>query len=147
MASNQNNLSITSRIRILKTGLFNVGRYLSIKTPEQIRYFEQLATPGNELQLVRDRTNPEEPFRINVLSPDGKLLGRVTPSKCETAARLMDAGIQVIAIVNDSLPVHDSDFQKVDLEDHEDNGWSGGERFGNEHSLCNLPFGIYAEGI
>lgn len=147
MASGANQSLFMNRIRILKTGLFDVGRYISIETPEEIQYFERLATPGTELTLVRDRSRRDEPFRINVLSPDGKMLGRVTPSKSETAARLMDAGIEVIAIVNDSLPIHNDDYQHADLEDHGDFGWSGSERFGNDHSLCNLPFGIYTVGI
>ena len=147
MACNASDQAISDRIRILKTGLFNVGRYISIETPDEIRYFEELATPGTELRLVRDHSVPEEPFRINVLAPDGKYLGRVTVSKCETAARLMDAGIEVIAIVNDSLPVHNDDYQHYDLNDHSKIGWSDSQRFGNDHTLCNLPFGIYAVGI
>ena len=67
--------TLLRRIRILKTGLYNVGANISIKTPEEIQYFEKLATPGTELKLERVYDKPESPWLIKVLAPDGQKLG------------------------------------------------------------------------
>ena len=44
---------ILNRIRILKTGLYGVSRYIDMRVPENRLYFEKLATPGTELKLKR----------------------------------------------------------------------------------------------
>lgn len=89
--------ALLHRTRILKTGFYDVGRYLSIETPEEIQYFERLAKPGTELILERDYGDVEaKPWLIRVLFPfDHRLLGYVTYYKSETAARLMDEGMKV----------------------------------------------------
>ena len=105
---------LTNRIRILKTGLYKVNRFISINTPEEIDDFEKLARPGTQLMLRRVRDSQFDPFQIQILAPDGRRLGNVTPDKAETAARLMDAGIEVIAVVSDSLPIHNDDYYHDD---------------------------------
>lgn len=134
-----------NRIRILKTGLAQVERYLDMETPEDIDYFEELATPGTELILKRVKDYPEDPFRIEVFSPDNRFLGRVTVGKNETAARLMDAGLRLVAIVNESLPIHDSDSSQgmSDVIDTKDPGWNERSRTANCYEDCNLPYCIY----
>lgn len=84
---------VLDRIRILKTGLFGVERYLDMSDPANVAYFERLAEPGTHLTLRRVKNHPEDPFRIEVFGPEGWFLGRVTAAKNETAARLMDAGL------------------------------------------------------
>ena len=132
------------RIRILKTGLWGIDRFFDMRNQENVAYVEKLATPGTELILKRNYERPNEPFRIDVLSPDGIYIGRVTTSKSQTVARLMDAGFEVVAIVNDSLP-HNSDYDygKTNQDDVYDIGWTEDSRFENNHSLCNLPYCIY----
>lgn len=131
------------RIRILKTGLYAVDRYLDMSDPANRARFEALATPGTELKLVRNHTDETNPYRIDVFSPDGLYLGRVTVAKSQTAARLMDAGAEVIAVVNESNPVHDSDFNYSAKDVPENVGWSEASREVNDHIICNLPYGIY----
>lgn len=104
---------VLDRIRILKTGLFGVERYLDMSDPSNVAYFERLAELGTHLTLRRVKNHPEDPFRIEVFGPEGRFLGRVTAAKNETAARLMDAGLPLAAIVNESLPVHDSDLSQA----------------------------------
>lgn len=94
-----------NRIRILKTGLAQVNRYIDMSKPENVKYFEELASPGTQLKLKRVKDFPGDPFRIEVFAPDDRFFGRVTVGKNETAARLMDAGLHIIAIVNESLPI------------------------------------------
>lgn len=133
------------RIRILKTGLFGVERYLDMSDPANVAYFERLAEPGTHLTLRRVNGHPEDPFRIEVCGPDGRFLGRVTVSKNETAARLMDAGLSLEAIVNESLPVHDSDLSHglADQPDPADQGWNQITRLNGRYTNCNLPYSIY----
>lgn len=135
------------RIRILKTGLFSVDRYLDMSDPANRARFEELATPGTELKLVRNHTDETNPYRIDVYSPDDQYLGRVTVDKSQTAARLMDAGAEVIAVVNESNPIHDSDFNYGTKDVPENVGWSEASREKTDHQLCNLPFGIYLVDI
>ena len=137
------NQLLQQRIRLLKTGLFAVDRHIDMSQAENQLYFEKLATPGTELRLVRCHDKPENPFRIDVYSMDGRYLGRVTEGKDQTVARLMDAGFEIIAIVNESLPFHDSDYNFGIKEKENDPGWSDTTRAQNAHSLCNLPYGIY----
>ena len=137
------NLLLRNRIRILKTGLYGVDRYMDMRVPENLAYFEKLATPGTELKLVRNYNSPYNPFQIDVYSMDDRLLGHVTASKCQTAARLMDAGLEVIAIVNESLPIHDSDYNFGVENKPGEIGWSESSRSETGHILCNLPYGIY----
>ena len=134
---------LLKRIRILKTGLFGVERYLDMRVPENRLLFEKIAQPGTELKLVRVHNDPYNPYRINVYSDKGQYLGRVTKDKGQTAAMLMDAGLEVIAIVNESLPVHDSDYNLGKKDDPDNPGWSEASRFASDHSQCNLPFFIY----
>ena len=42
-----------NRIRILKTGLAQVNRYIDMSKPENVKYFEELASPGTQLKLKR----------------------------------------------------------------------------------------------
>lgn len=134
-----------NRIRILKTGVSQVERYLDMGEETNRLYFEQLAQPGTQLKLRRVHDHPEDPFRIEVFSPDNRYLGRVTVGKNETAARLMDAGCHVIAIVNESLPIHESDTSQGMAEyiDPKDPGWNEGSRCHVHYTECNLPFSIY----
>ena len=132
-----------NRIRILKTGLYDCNRYLDMNDPENRAYFRKMATPGTELLLVRDHTDEDNPWKINVLTPDGRYIGRVTPSKSETAARLMDAGFEVIAIVNDSLRHNSDTVYGLVIEDTDEIGWTTESREQLNYELCNLPFGIY----
>lgn len=136
---------ILNRIRILKTGLAQVERYVNMAIPENIEYFEKLATPGTELILKRVKGYPGDPFRIEVFSPDNRFIGRVTVGKNETAARLMDAGLKLVAIVNESLPIHDSDSSQgmADVIDPQDPGWNERSRTVNYYADCNLPYCIY----
>lgn len=136
---------VINRIRILKTGLAQVERYFDMDSPEDIAYFEQLATPGTELVLKRVKNYPGDPFRIEVFSQDNRFLGRVTVAKNETAARLMDAGLQLVAVVNESLPIHDSDSSHglSDVIDPKDPGWNQRSRAANLYTDCNLPYCIY----
>ena len=136
-----------NRIRILKTGLANVQYHIDMMQPENRSYFERLAEPGTQLKLKRVRDDENDPFRIDVYSPDNRYLGRVTLGKNETAARLMDAGLKVIAIVNDSLPVHDSDvsFSQGAEPDSDDAGWNEESRIETLYRDCNLPYCIYYE--
>ena len=132
-----------NRIRILKTGLFGVNRYLDMRQESNRALFERLASPGTELTLVRDRSDYYHPFKVDVYTSDGIKLGTVTETKCQTVARLMDAGLEVIAVVNESLPFHDSDHN-YGLEDNgTDDGWSPASRVKTGYSECNLPYGIY----
>ncbi len=131
------------RIRILKTGLYAVDRYLDMNDPANRARFEELATPGTELKLVRNHTDETNPYRIDVYSPDDQYLGRVTVDKSQTAARLMDAGAEVIAVVNESKPIHDSDFNYGSKDTPANVGWSETSRETTGHRICNLPFGIY----
>ena len=137
------NQLLQRRIRLLKTGLFAVDRHIDMRMPENQLYFEKLATPGTELRLVRSHDKPDNPFWIDVYSMDGRYLGRVTEGKDQTVARLMDAGFEIVAIVNESLPFHDSDYNFGIKEKEDDSGWSDTTRAQNAHSLCNLPYGIY----
>ena len=136
-----------NRIRILKTGLANVQYHIDMTQPENRSYFERLAEPGTQLKLKRVRDDENDPFRIDVYSPDDRYLGRVTLGKNETAARLMDAGLKVIAIVNDSLPVHDSDvsFSQSAESDSDDAGWDEESRIATQYEDSNLPYCIYYE--
>ena len=102
-----------------------------------VAYFEHLAEPGTHLTLRRVKNHPEDPFRIEVFGPEGRFLGRVTAAKNETAARLMDAGLPLAAIVNESLPVHDSDLYQ---------GWNQITRLSGRYTNCNLPYSIYLLG-
>lgn len=136
---------VLNRIRILKTGLARVDEYVDMSDPENIEYFENLAVPGTELILRRVTGNNEDLFRIQVLGPDHRFLGRVTLGKNETPARLMDAGVKLIAIVNESLPIHDSDFSDglSDVVDPKDPGWNENSRIAEYYRECNLPYSIY----
>lgn len=136
---------ILNRIRILKTGLTQIERYLDMSSPENIAYFEELSTPGTELRLKRVRNRPDDSFRIEVFSPDNRFLGRVTLGKNETAARLMDAGLRLTAIVNESMPIHGSDspLAEADVIAPGDSGWSEPSRIQNNYETCNLPYCIY----
>ncbi len=137
------NQILGKRIRILKTGLYGVDRYIDMEVPENVAFFEKLAEPGTELKLVRNAKDPRDPFRIDVYSVTGVYLGRVTRSKGQTTARLIDAGFEVIAIVNESLPFHDSDYNYGVKERPGDTGWSDASRTKTGYDLCNLPYGIY----
>ena len=141
--SEEKNLLLRNRIRILKTGLYGVERSFEMSDPANRAIFERLAMPGTELKLVRNHQVPDNPFQIDVYSMDDRYLGRVTPRKCQTAARLMDAGFEVVAIVNESLPLHDSDYNFGIEDDPGEIGWSESSRAKTGHVLCNLPFGIY----
>ncbi|MDD6877403.1 MAG: hypothetical protein PUD44_06415 [Clostridiaceae bacterium] len=62
---------------------------------------------------------------LELFAPDDRFLGRVTVGKNETCARLIDAGLHIIAIVNESLPIHDidsgqgmADDANPSIEDH-----------------------------
>ena len=134
-----------NRIRILKTGLFAVDRYLNMSKPENVLYFEKLAEPGTHLKLKRVKDCHDDPFRIEVYAPDDRFLGRVTTSKNETAARLMDAGLLLEAIVNESLPVHDSDLPHgmSEMADPKNQGWNETSRINRCYTECNLPYSIY----
>ena len=134
-----------NRIRILKTGLANVQKYIDMEKASEQAYFEKLAEPGTELKLKRVYDKEEDPFRIEVYAPDDRYLGRVTVGKNETAARLMDAGLKIIAIVNESLPIHDSDDSQGQAEkvNPEDLGWNENSREVNSYRICNLPYCIY----
>ena len=136
-----------NRIRILKTGLARVERYIDMTVPENILFFEKLAQPGTQLKLKRVKDRPEDPFRIEVFSEDDRFLGRVTVGKNETAARLMDAGFSVVAIVNESMPVHDSDLPKkmLDSVGTESIGWDEKSRTAVRYEDCNLPYSLYLE--
>ena len=92
-----------NRIRILKTGLAGVDRYLDMSIPENVLYFEKLANPGMHLKLRRVKDYAGAPFRIEVYAPDDRFLGRVTVGKNETAARLMDAGKTITVFVDEIL--------------------------------------------
>lgn len=137
--------ALFNRIRILKTGIANVQDHLDMSSEENRLYFERLAEPGTVLQLRRVYDDETDPFRIEVYSPDGHYLGRVTLEKNETAARLMDAGLSVIAIVNSSMPVHDSDMPSALPLDAEikSGGWSETARSATNYDHCNLPFCLY----
>ena len=139
---------VLDRIRILKTGLFGVERYLDMSDPANVAYFEHLAEPGTHLTLRRVKNHPGDPFRIEVFGPEGRFLGRVTAAKNETAARLMDAGLPLAAIVNESLPVHDSDLSQglADRPDPADQGWNQITRLSSRYTNCNLPYSIYLLG-
>lgn len=134
-----------NRIRILKTGLANVQQYLDMDNLENRLYFERLAEPGTELRLKRVQGASGDPFKIEVYSLEGVMLGRVTMGKNETVARLMDAGQHVIAIVNESLPIHDSDDShgQANVVNPNDPGWNGNSRASIDYSDCNLPYSIY----
>ena len=134
-----------NRIRILKTGLAQVNRYIDMSKSENVKYFEELASPGTQLKLKRVKDFPGDPFRIEVFAPDDRFLGRVTVGKNETAARLMDAGLHIIAIVNESLPIHDSDSSQgmPDVADPNDPGWNERSRMMAGYDNCNLPYCIY----
>lgn len=143
-----------NRIRILKTGLANVQNQIDMSKGENRLFFEKLAEPGTELKLKRVYDNEHDPFRIEVFSPDDRYLGRVTVGKNETAARMMDAGLKLVAIVNESLPVHDSDTNhdatKLNFAsevsedpDADDSGWNEESRTEINYMDCNLPYGIY----
>lgn len=136
-----------NRIRILKTGLARVERYIDMTVPENILFFEKLAQPGTQLKLKRVKDRPEDPFRIEVFSEDDRFLGRVTVGKNETAARLMDAGFPVVAIVNESMPVHDSELPKkmLDPVGTESIGWDEHSRTAARYADCNLPYSLYLE--
>ncbi len=140
----EGDIRLHKQIKILKTGLYNVGRYLDMTQPENLLYFEKLAVPGTELVLKREPV-PGKPFNINVYSQEGYLLGRMTDNKCQTTARLMDAGIPIIAIVGESLPFHDSDYNFGITETADDPGWSTVSRSQTGHFLCNLPYGVYMD--
>lgn len=64
------NQLLLRRIRILKTGLFAVDRYLNMSIPENRAIFEEIATPGTELKLVRNHRDETNPYRIDVYAPD-----------------------------------------------------------------------------
>ena len=134
---------LSNRIRILKTGLYNVGRFIPIHTPEEIADFEQLARPGTRLMLQRVTDDPWDPFKIRMLAPDGRMLGYVTHEKAETAARLMDAGIEVIAVVSDSLPIHNDDYYHDDQVRASNKGWSKAERIRNGYRVFSLPYSLF----
>ena len=82
---------------------------------------------------------------LELFAPDDRFLGRVTVGKNETAARLMDAGLHIIAIVNESLPIHDSDSSQgmSDVADPNDPGWNERSRMMARYDNCNLPYCIY----
>ncbi len=136
-----------NRIRILKTGLAGVERYIDMTVPENVLFFEKLAQPGTQLKLKRVKDRPEDPFRIEVFSEDDRFLGRVTVGKNETAARLMDAGLSVVAIVNESMPVHDSDLPQklLDPVETDSKGWDERSRTEARYEDCNLPYSLYLE--
>lgn len=138
---NNTNFSL-NRIRILKTGLAGVQAYIDMSLPENRQYFEHLSEPGTELILKRDYENEHDPFRIEVYSKENILLGAVTRGKNETAARLMDAGLRVIAIANESLPVHDSDMPHESVTS-KSLGWDKKSREEYDYTSCNLPYCIY----
>ena len=133
------------RIRILKTGLANVQNHIDMSLPENRAFFERVAEPGTQLKLQRVRDDELDPFRVEVYSPDDRYLGRVTLGKNETTARMMDAGLKVIAIVNKSLPIHDSDegMGQSEIVDPNDPGWNEASRAAIRYDDCNLPYCIY----
>ena len=137
-----NELSL-KRIRILKTGIANVQNHIDMSLPENRAFFERLAEPGTQLKLKRVRDNEYDPFCIEVYSPDDRYLGRVTTGKNETTARMMDAGLKVVAIVNKSLPVHDSDADVEQSAYSGDPGWNETSREAIRYADCNLPYCIY----
>ena len=141
-AKDETNIKLPKYIKLLKTGLFGVDRFLDMSRPENLLFFEKLAEPGTELVLKREPASGK-PFNINVYSRDGHRLGSVTYSKCQTVAHLMDAGIPVVAIVGESLPFHDSDYNFGITETPDDPGWSPRSRSQTGYELCNLPYGIY----
>ena len=133
-----------NRIRILKTGLADVQRYIDMSGSGNRAFFEKLAEPGTQLKLKRVYDDKRDPFRIEVYSPDDRYLGRVTVGKGETAARLMDAGLKVIAVVNRSQPLHDSDLNEdFTAEDPRAFGWSEASREETDYDSCNLPYCLY----
>lgn len=133
------------RIRILKTGLAKVQNHIDMSLPENRDFFERLAEPGTQLKLKRIRDNEDDPFRVEVYSPNDRFLGRVTLGKNETTARMMDAGLKVVAIVNKSLPIHDSDeaMGQSETVNPDDPGWNEVSRDAIHYDDCNLPYCIY----
>lgn len=134
-----------NRIRILKTGLANIQNHIDMSKSENRIFFEKIAEPGTQLKLKRVYDNEKDPFRIEVFSLDDRYLGRVTVGKNETAARLMDGGIKIVAIVNESLPIHDSDSSQglADIANPDDPGWNENSRAVINYNDCNLPYCIY----
>lgn len=134
-----------NRIRILKTGLANVQNHIDMTRPENRAFFEQIAEPGTQLKLKRVRDNEDDPFRVEVYSPDNRYLGRVTLGKNETVARMMDAGLKLTAIVNKSLPIHDSDMgpEQSEAAGPGNPGWNEASRVAMRYDDCNLPYCIY----
>ena len=139
------NVLSLKRIRILKTGLANVQDHIDMTRAENRAFFERIAEPGTELKLKRVRDDEDDPFRIEVYSPDDRYLGRVTPGKNETAARMIDAGLRIVAIVNKSIPTHDSDISTslAETADPNDSGWNEASRAASRYDDCNLPYCIY----
>ena len=144
MNSEDSNVQL-NRIRILKTGLAHVERQFDMNDPDSPALLERIAVPGTELHLVRVDSDLNRPFRIDVYSGDGLFLGHVNENKSQTAARLMDAGFRLAAIVNESMPVHDSDMRARSAETTDDDGWSSGSRVRSGYNECHIPFCIYLE--
>lgn len=138
------NNKLHNRIRLLKTGLFGVHRFINFRMNENRAFFEQIAEPGTELMLKRVYDDPNNIFRIDVYYDANIKLGTVTKSKSQTIARLIDAGLEIIAIVNNAIPEHDSDTSDLSFEDDEIyKGWTIEGRIKNDYRFVSLPYGIY----
>ena len=55
----------------------------------------------------------------------------------------LDAGIEVIAVVSDSLPIHNDDYYHDDQVRESNKGWSKAERIRNGYRVCSLPYSLF----
>ena len=119
------------RILILKTGVAALG--INLKLLKK-RGEADWCAPGLELQLVRSPKNPADAWAVEVHIPGGSRIGYITRFKNEPIARLMDAGKQLIAIIDDA----EKELALLEGEDGERLQYNRADTENME-----LPFSIY----
>lgn len=87
----QNETIRSKRIPILRCGTVRLQGYS-----------EALGKPGRQLKLVREPDNQYDRWAIKVCTLDGAMLGYLPSWKNQSAARLLDAGKNITAFVDEA---------------------------------------------
>lgn len=85
---------------ILEAGIAGMQYSVDLSS-EQGKNLIDSMVPGTQLSLVREKNNRYDNWAIAIFSSDGQIkLGYISRYKNEAVARLMDAGVSVIALVS-----------------------------------------------
>ncbi|MBR2047910.1 MAG: HIRAN domain-containing protein [Oscillospiraceae bacterium] len=86
------------RILVLKTGLAGIQYYIRDEADQKAL---DARKPGDELLLYREPDNKFDEWAVAIYRNESDQIGFLTRFKNETIARLMDAGKQFVAVVDD----------------------------------------------